>query len=152
MNLLISTNMYGPGELHKLVPYLLKYKAEGVGAEIFPLFHAAGYSRELDACLDVLKSVPISFHGPYYEAEHSAPKGSPSYRHTMTMVDETLKYARLFDSRYLVFHHSNCRVDEAVKQEMLETAHTNFEELELMFGYTCGDGECGSDKPRQYAA
>ena len=48
-----------------------------VGVEVFPMFHRQAFASLLEESMDMLKHVPISFHGPYYKAEHSAPQGNP---------------------------------------------------------------------------
>ena len=73
MALLISTNMYEAGELEKVLFYLDRYEGR-LGVELFPMFHEEGYEGLLQKCLPELKKVPVSFHGPYYGAEHSAAK------------------------------------------------------------------------------
>lgn len=132
MNLLISTNMYHAGELKKVLKFITP-KQEGLGVEVFPLFDHAEYEKELTACLPEFSKVPVSFHGPYYKAEHSAKKGTEPYRFTMEMVEKTLKYCKELHSSYMVFHHNNCRVDEAKKRDMIETACENFREIEKMY-------------------
>ena len=117
--------MYGPGELYKVLPYIMEYNNR-VGVEVFPLFDDAGYKAELDSCLDELKRGAVTFHGPYYGAEHSAAKGTAEYDRTMDMVMTTLDYCRRLNARYFVFHHNNCVVRPEKKREMLETSHENF--------------------------
>ena len=72
MALLISTNMYKAEDLKRVLPYLKRFDYK-VGVEIFPMFHETEYKEILQECLMELKKVPISFHGPYYGAEHSIP-------------------------------------------------------------------------------
>lgn len=130
--MLISTNMYHAGELKKVLKFITP-KCENPGVEIFPLFDHEDYEQELIACLPELSGVPISFHGPYYKAEHSAEKGTKQYRITMEMVEKTLKYCRELQSRYMVFHHNNGRVSEKEKRSMIDISCRNFREIETMY-------------------
>ena len=57
------------------------------------MFHQKVFAPLLEESMDLLKHVPISFHGPYYKAEHSAPQGTPEYEYTMELVGQTLRYS-----------------------------------------------------------
>lgn len=131
MTLFISTNMYKANELNRVLPYL--ELNENIGVEIFPFFEEEIYEEELKNCINRLEKAVISFHGPYYMAEHSAPKGSEEYKKTMELVRKTLEYSKKLNSRHFVFHHNNCRVDKAKKAEIIDIACQNFREIEKMF-------------------
>ena len=75
MALLISTNMYKAEEFKRVLSYVAKWKGQ-VGVEVFPMFHQQIFASLLEGSMDILSHVPISFHGPYYKAEHSALQGS----------------------------------------------------------------------------
>ena len=109
MTLLISTNMYKAEDFKRVLPYVEKWKGQ-VGVEVFPMFHREIFAPILEESMGILSSVPVSFHGPYYKAEHSAPKGTPEYAYTMELVEQTLRYSERLNSRYMVFHHNNCVV------------------------------------------
>ena len=85
MALLISTNMYKAEEFKRILSYVEKWKGQ-VGVEVFPMFHRQVFASLLEESMDMLKHVPISFHGPYYKAEHSAPQGTPEYEYTMELA------------------------------------------------------------------
>ncbi len=133
MALLISTNMYRAEDLKRVFLYLEEFP--GVGVEVFPMFHEKGYEELLKECLPRLGEVPISFHGPYYRAEHSvtAEERPAVYEDTMRMVDQTLEYCRILGSRYMVFHHNNCRVTPEKKEEMIRVACENFRVVEKLY-------------------
>ena len=88
MALLISTNMYKAEEFKRVLPYVEKWRGQ-VGVEVFPMFHQQIFAPLLEESTDILSRVPISFHGPYYKAEHSAPQGTPEYEYTMELVERT---------------------------------------------------------------
>ena len=71
MNLLVSTNVYKPGQLARVIPHLHAFRGQ-IGVELFPMFDADCYEEELLHCLPEFEGIPVSFHGPYYETEHSA--------------------------------------------------------------------------------
>lgn len=147
MALLISTNMYKAEELSSVFFYLDRFPGR-LGVEIFPMFHEAGeeavgwtgdggarktgYEAVLEACLPRLKKVPVSFHGPYYGAEHSAAPGTPDYVRTVEMTARTLEYAQALDSRYMVYHHNNCHVTDGGRGGLVRQACGNFREIETM--------------------
>ncbi len=130
MAVLISTNMYDVGELGKITSFLYAY--DKLGVEVFPLFHSKSYEQELKNILPLLKGRPITFHGPYYGAEHSAKKGSRAYEKTMEMVEKTLEYCKALNAGHFVFHHNNSMVLKDKKEEMLRISRENYRELEAM--------------------
>lgn len=133
MALLISTNMYVPEDFKRVLPYLRRFDYR-VGVEVFPMFHDPGYEKLLWESMPILERADISFHGPYYGAEHSAIPGSAGYSRTLELVKKTLKYAKCLNSRYVVFHHNNCRVIPEKKDDLIRTSCGNFREFERMFG------------------
>lgn len=72
--ILISTNMYKGSEFGQILPYLKRFSGQ-VGVEVFPMFHEECFEKNLRDAMPLLKEVPVSFHGPYYQAEHSAAEG-----------------------------------------------------------------------------
>lgn len=138
MALMISTNMYTAEDLRRVLPYLKRFDHK-VGVEVFPMFHKAEYESILQECLPELSQVPISFHGPYYGAEHSitAPDDGASdmrYEKTMEMMRTTVKYSHSLNSRYIVYHHNNCRVLPEEKEEMIRISCENYHDVEKMAG------------------
>lgn len=131
MALLISTNMYRAEDIKRVLPYLDLFEDQ-VGVEVFPMFHQEEYGKALDQCLPRLSRVPISFHGPYYGAEHTAAPGTPEYDRTMAMVGQTLEYGRGLSSRYMVFHHNNRPVKDADKEGMMEVSCANYRRVRDM--------------------
>lgn len=109
MNLLVSTNVYKPGQLARVIPHLHAFRGQ-IGVELFPMFDADCYEEELLHCLPEFEGIPVSFHGPYYETEHSAAPGTPEYAHSMDLIRQTLPYCVRLQSQYLVFHHNNIPV------------------------------------------
>ena len=130
MALLISTNMYKAEEFKRILPYVETWKGR-VGVEVFPMFHRETFAPLLEESMGVLSRVPISFHGPYYKAEHSAPQGTPEYGDTMELVKQTLYYCRKLNSRYMVFHHNNCAVGD--KERMLRDSCMNYRRVDELF-------------------
>ncbi|RGY98543.1 TIM barrel protein [Clostridium sp. AM58-1XD] len=132
MALLISTNMYRAGELKNVTEYLELFQGK-IGVEIFPMFHEKGYEELLEECLVAFSKVPVSFHGPYYQAEHSAVDGTELYDRTMEMMELTMKYADRLNGRYVVFHHNNCKIDEGKADVMKEVSCMNYRRLREMY-------------------
>ena len=86
--ILISTNMYKGSEFGQILPYLKRFPGQ-VGVEVFPMFHEECFEKNLRDAMPLLKEVPVSFHGPYYQAEHSAAEGTVEYARTMELLEKT---------------------------------------------------------------
>ena len=69
MNLLVSTNVYKPGQLARVIPHLHAFRGQ-IGVELFPMFDADCYEEELLHCLPEFEGIPVSFHGPSVHLEH----------------------------------------------------------------------------------
>ena len=121
MNLLVSTNVYKPGQLARVIPHLHAFRGQ-IGVELFPMFDADCYEEELLHCLPEFEGILVSFHGPYYETEHSAAPGTPEYAHSMNLIRQTLPYCVRLRSQYLVFHHNNIPVTEERREEMIRVS------------------------------
>lgn len=124
--------MYHTDEFHEIADYIRAF-TRGIGVEVFPLFHDPEFEDALTLQMNALEGLPISFHGPYYQAEHSAPEGTEEFERTMRMVRKTLDYSRLLKSRYLVYHHNNVRVDPEKKDEMIRISWHNYQLVKEMF-------------------
>ena len=106
-----------------------------LGLEIFPFCHAEGYMELLDRLLPRLGEFPVTFHEPYYDADHSYGKGSPEYQITMDHCKNILDRAAKLNAGYVVFHLNNREVPARTcpeRDEMLENALANFAEMEEM--------------------
>ena len=132
MNLLVSTNVYKPGQLARVIPHLHAFRGQ-IGVELFPMFDADCYEEELLHCLPEFEGIPVSFHGPYYETEHSAAPGTPEYAHSMDLIRQTLPYCVRLQSQYLVFHHNNIPVTEERREEMIRVSRENYREIAELF-------------------
>ncbi len=132
MNLLVSTNVYKPGQLARVIPHLHAFRGQ-IGVELFPMFDADCYEEELLHCLPEFEGIPVSFHGPYYETEHSAAPGTPEYAHSMDLIRQTLPYCVRLRSQYLVFHHNNIPVTEERREEMIRVSRENYREIAELF-------------------
>ena len=105
-----------------------------MGVEVFPLFHDRDFDAELNRLLPALEKVPVTFHEPYYQADHTAPEGSEVCERTCEMFQKTVRAAEKLKARHIVFHHNNCRVpeDSAIKAQMLERACAEYRKAEAM--------------------
>lgn len=114
----ISTNMYAPMNLMKILP-ILESLPKGVGIELFPMFHHDKYDALLWENRKILQSYPFSFHGPYYGAEHSAGCGSKQYEDTAKLFGKMMKYEKIFHPKYIVYHFNNCKIHDPKKMEKI---------------------------------
>lgn len=124
--------MYHGEDFSRCLQFVKDFRRQ-IGIEVFPLFHDPAFEPALESSLEELRGLDISFHEPYYGAEHSAPEGSEAYIRTADMCRTTLRYARALKSRYMVFHHNNCRVTEANKKVMRENAKVNYRIISQLY-------------------
>ncbi|MBP3729309.1 MAG: TIM barrel protein [Lachnospiraceae bacterium] len=128
----INTCVFGTEKLD-LVPHYIRRFGEGIGFEILPMFDLPVFEDAFRAVLDDFASRLVSFHGPVFEAEHSAPRGTPAYERTMWHVQKTFRYAGLLRSCHFTMHLNNETVRPGQKDEMLRNALTNYAELQDLF-------------------
>ena len=74
--------MYNSSNFKNALHFVDKYKGK-VGLEIFPRFDEPEFENVLKECVPILKKVPISFHEPAFEIEHTADYDTTEYRRTM---------------------------------------------------------------------
>ncbi len=109
-----------------------------LGFEILPMFDLPEYQGILDVCLPIFEGHRISFHGPVFCAEHSAPKGSQEYVETMRHIRLLLPYIRHLHGEHFTMHLNNCRVIPEKKDAMIRNALQNYAELcEILDPYGC---------------
>ena len=133
MSILLSTNMYSAKTFPRIQRYL-DYFQGAVGVEVFPLFHDRDFEAELNRLLPELEKVPVTFHEPYYQADHTAPEGSDVCERTDEMFQKTVRAAEKLKARHIVFHHNNCRVpdDPSLRAQMLERSCRQYRKAEEM--------------------
>ncbi len=129
----VNTCVFGAKKMPLIGEYVRRYEGR-IGFEILSMFDLPEFEPALEAAVPVLKTCPVSFHGPVFCAEHSAKRGSAEYEETMHHVRLTEKYARILGSSHFTMHLNNCVVEEGRKEEMLRTALENYKELEEIFG------------------
>lgn len=124
MSILISTSMYHSGNFKNILHFTEKYNGK-VGAEIFPRFDEPEFEKVFKECIPELKKVPISFHEPSFEIEHTANTKSNEYKKTVHRLSSMIKYSSVLGCKYVVYHHNNCVVPEGRREECLKTAQDN---------------------------
>lgn len=127
MNIYISTNMFTVDKLEGVFDILENIKHENVGIELFADFYMEEFIDIINKNMDKFKKYKISLHGPYYDTEHSAEKGSDVYNRSKEYFIDTLKLSKEFNSPYIVYHHNNCKVHD--KEAMIRNSKINLEEL-----------------------
>lgn len=135
MSILISTAMYDSRNFKNILHFVEKYNGR-VGVEIFPRFDETEFESVLKECVPVLKEVPMAFHEPYFEVEHTADFNSPAYKRTIHRLSSMIKYGSVMGCQYIVYHHNNCTVSEENKEELLKRSQDNlFEIMQLLLPY-----------------
>lgn len=129
MNIYISTNLYNPDQLEEIFSLLDKINDRSIGIELFVEWQNDVFIKFIDDNIDRLKDYKISLHGPYYETEHSAEKGSLEYIRTNEYFNSTLEISKELNSRYIVYHHNNCKVVQENKERMIEASSENLIDL-----------------------
>lgn len=113
--------------------YYDRHLGKEVGFELLPMFDLDAFEANLNENLSLFSKRPLIFHEPVWGVEHSAPKGSDEYSKSMYHVMLTKKAADALHPSDMVFHLNNCRVQEDRRQQMLETALENLEEMRQLF-------------------
>ena len=129
----VNTCVYGAKKFPMVRDYIGDY-GHRIGFEILSMFDLPEFEDRLKESLDCLEAQAISFHGPVFCAEHSAPKGSREYEETMWHIRKTLQYARPLRSRHLTMHLNNATVRPETRDAMLRNALENYKELQELFG------------------
>lgn len=146
MSVLVSTSMYSSKNFKNILHFVEKYNGK-VGAEIFPRFDEPEFESVLKECVPALKQVPISFHEPYFEVEHTADLYTGEYKKTMRRLSSMIKYGSVMGCEYIVYHHNNCAVPEYKKAEFLKISQDNLHEvtqLLLPYGITVAVENAGT--------
>ncbi|HHX68214.1 MAG: sugar phosphate isomerase/epimerase [Miniphocaeibacter sp.] len=130
MTIYISTNIYAKTSFLNIFKLFKMVDNEfQIGIEIFPILKEGKIIEEITESIDELKKYAISFHGPYYNIEHSAPKGSLEYKKAINDCIEVFKLGKILRGKYFVFHHNNKVVNADVKEEMIYNSRLNLLEL-----------------------
>lgn len=129
MSLFISTNLYEPEQLADIFLLLEKIDDKSVGIELFPEWQSEAFCRLVAEYSGAFRQRPSSLHGPYYGTEHSKERGTEEYAKALDYFRQTLALARALSSKYIVFHHNNCRVEPAGRLRMIKAATENLREL-----------------------
>ncbi len=132
MNIYVSTNMYRVEDFPKVLDILQVISDEEIGVEVFPMFQVDMYEYVIHGCMEALHQVPITFHGPYYQTEHSAKKGTETYGRSMDLVKQSMNYCKRMGGKRMVFHHNNCVVTVENKEDLIATAQENLAELNIL--------------------
>lgn len=125
MRIYISTNLYKPEQLYMIFNLIDKINDPSVGIELFPEWQSEVFRHEITQHLDRFQQYPISLHGPYYCTEHSEAEGAEQYARSMDYFHKTLELSQKLNSRYIVFHHNNCRVDPSCREAMIKNSTIN---------------------------
>jgi sugar phosphate isomerase/epimerase len=101
---------------------------ENLGIEIFPLCHIEGYFDRLDKMLPWLEWFPITFHEPYFDADHTYERDSAQHRLTVEYCKRTFEYASILRAKYVAYHLNNREIADReamlgrALQSLIETA------------------------------
>ena len=129
MSIYISTNLYKPEQLPMIFSLLDKIGDHSVGIELFPEWQSAVFCHEVTKYRERFRQYPISLHGPYYCTEHTKPEGTEEYARSTDYFRQTLELSHQLNSRYIVYHHNNCRVEPKVRDKMVIISNENLIKL-----------------------
>lgn len=101
----ISTNMYKPESVMSVTKILDHFSKDEVGIELFIFNNSEDFIREVNENIDRLKEYSITFHGPYLQTDHSAPKGSDLYNRTIELYKQSLEFDKALKPKYIVFSY-----------------------------------------------
>ena len=123
----ISTNMYKPESVMNVTKILDHFSKDEVGIELFIFNNSDDFIRKVNENSEKLKEYSITFHGPYLETDHSAPKGSDLYNRTIELYKQSLEFDKVLEPKYIVFHTNNKTIEG--KEEMIKNALENLDEI-----------------------
>lgn len=130
MTILISTLPFVDGSLKDVFTILDQVEdTRKVGIEIFPVFKSDRFHQEIREFLPKIKAYPTTLHGPYFNIEHSAPKGTPEYKLALEEFKLVLDLGKTTDATHIVFHYSNKTITPDNKVETIKQARINLQEL-----------------------
>lgn len=129
MNILLSTNTFIDSGLKSLEEVMTKETSINFGLELFPNWENEAFNRDIETLKPLIESRHLTVHGPYFNVEHSAPKGTESYAYSMKQIDKTLELCQSLGIKHPVFHHNNKKIDEANKTESIDQSTKNLHEL-----------------------
>ncbi len=129
MNINISTNIYKPHQLEEIFNLLEKSNDSNIGLELFVEWQDEMFEEIIKKNMDKFKKYNISMHGPYYNTEHSAPKGTSEYEISLEFFKKSLQLSKELNSKYIVYHHNNCMVMPENKEKMIAVSGENLIEL-----------------------
>ncbi|MEN6565099.1 MAG: sugar phosphate isomerase/epimerase [Veillonellales bacterium] len=136
MRIYISTNLYKPEQLHLIFGLMDKIGDPLLGIELFPEWNSQVFCNEVTRGMERFRRYPNSLHGPYVHTEHSKPEGTEEYARTMDYFRRTLALSRQLKSRYIVYHHNNCRVEPRHRDEMIKNSSRNLVKLRCEAEYS----------------
>lgn len=130
MAILISTLPFVDGNFEKVFEVLdLVEDTDGVGIEIFPIFKDDYFNQTIKENLDKINQYQTSLHGPYFNIEHSAPKGTAEYDFAVSEFKEVLELSQKTEGRHIVYHYNNKIITDENKQETIVLGRENLMEL-----------------------
>ena len=133
----ISTNMYKPESVMSVTKILDHFSKDEVGIELFIFNNSEDFIREVNENIDRLKEYSITFHGPYLQTDHSAPKGSDLYNRTIELYKQSLEFDKALKPKYIVFHTNNKLFDE---EEFIKAIQNREENTLIDIGHVKANG------------
>lgn len=106
-----------------------------IGFELLPMFDLPSFEENLRQNMGLLAEGPLIFHEPVWGVEHTAEDGTAAYEESMYHLRLTRKYADLLQPTHMVYHFSNCRIQERQKEHMLSTSLKNLDRMRSWFPY-----------------
>ncbi len=134
MSIFVNTCLFATGKLKKMEEYIDRY-GDKIAFEILGKFNEDTFGGELEECLRLKDRSRFAFHEPAWMAEHTAPEGTPEYERTSSMMEDTKKYARLYNCEHLVYHVNNCVVTEETRKTQLETTLRHLGDVKRQFDF-----------------
>ena len=137
MTIYISTNVFIPTSFENVFTLLSKLEDPyAVGIEVFPNWKDEKFVKAIETNLEELKKYKTTVHGPYFNIEHSAAKGSDEYEFAMEEVLLTATLAKEIGAKDFVYHHNNKVITDENKAETIRESAVNLQELtQLLASY-----------------
>lgn len=137
MRILISTLPFVEGEFTDVFKVLEQVKAtQNVGIEIFPVFKSHQFNETIEKHIDQINRYVTTLHGPYFDIEHSAPKGTEAYELAIEEFKRVIELGETTAASHIVFHYNNKVITTENKLDTILTARKNLAELNQLVEHT----------------
>ena len=90
------------------------------------MFHEECFEKNLRDAMPLFKGSPGQLPWSILSGRAFGSGGTVEYARTMELLEKTLSYAKELSSKYLVYHHNNCRIIPGEKEDRVRVSCENY--------------------------